>query len=284
VRILLTGASGQVGWELARRLPELGELVATDRASLDLADAAAIRRVLRDVKPGLVINAAAYTAVDRAESEPGLAHAVNATAPAVLAEEAKRLGALLVHYSTDYVFDGEKRSPYTEDDAPHPLNAYGRTKLAGEEAVRASGCRYLLLRASWVYAERGRNFLLAIARKARAGEPLRVVDDQTGVPTSAAFLAETTVRILGRAEHPEGLYHLAPTGSTTWCGFARAIVERLGVNATVTPIRTADYPTPARRPAYSVLDSSRARAAFGLPAADWREVFEQTPTGQPASL
>jgi len=284
VRILLTGASGQVGWELARRLPELGELVATDRASLDLADAAAIRRVLRDVKPGLVINAAAYTAVDRAESEPGLAHAVNATAPAVLAEEAKRLGALLVHYSTDYVFDGEKRSPYTEDDAPHPLNAYGRTKLAGEEAVRASGCRYLLLRASWVYAERGRNFLLAIARKARAGEPLRVVDDQTGVPTSAAFLAETTVRILGRAEHPEGLYHLAPTGSTTWCGFARAIVERLGVNATVTPIRTADYPTPARRPAYSVLDSSRARAAFGLPAADWREVFEQTPTGLPASL
>lgn len=284
MRILLTGASGQVGWELARRLPELGELVATDRASLDLADAAAIRRVLRDVKPGLVINAAAYTAVDRAESEPGLAHAVNATAPAVLAEEAKRLGALLVHYSTDYVFDGEKRSPYTEDDAPHPLNAYGRTKLAGEEAVRASGCRYLLLRASWVYAERGRNFLLAIARKARAGEPLRVVDDQTGVPTSAAFLAETTVRILGRAEHPEGLYHLAPTGSTTWCGFARAIVERLGVNATVTPIRTADYPTPARRPAYSVLDSSRARAAFGLPAADWREVFEQTPTGQPASL
>lgn len=201
MRILLTGANGQVGWELARRLPALGELIATDLAALDLSDADAIRRTVRELKPALIVNAVAYTAVDRAESEPELAHAVNARAPAVLAEEARRLGALLVDYSTDYVFDAEKRSPYVEDDPPNPLNVYGCTKLAGEEAVRASGCRHLIFRASWLYAPRGRNFVLAIARKARAGEPLRVVGDQTGVPISAAFLADATLRILSVAEH-----------------------------------------------------------------------------------
>jgi dTDP-4-dehydrorhamnose reductase len=280
VRILLTGAGGQLGRELARRLPALGELVATDRAALDLSDPDAIRRTVRAARPQVIVNAAAYTAVDRAEAEPEAAHAVNATAPAVLAEEARRLGALLVHYSTDYVFDGEKRAPYVEDDPPNPLNVYGRTKLAGEEALRASGARHLILRASWVYAPHGRNFLLAIARRARAGEPLRVVDDQTGVPTSAAFLAEASVRILARADGAEGLYHLAPTGSTTWCGFARAIVARLGLEVPVTPISTAEYPAAARRPAYSVLDSSRARAAFDLPAMDWREVFERVEVGR----
>lgn len=275
MRILLTGARGQLGSELARRLPALGELIATDQSELDLADADAILRAVRATKPGLIVNCAAYTAVDRAESEPALAHAVNGRAPGVLAEEAKRLGALLVHYSTDYVFDGEKRIPYTEDDSPCPLNVYGRTKLAGEEAVRASGCRHLVLRTSWLYAARGRNFVLAIARKAAAGEPLRVVDDQTGVPTSAGFLADSTMRILARTDGPEGLYHVVPCGSTTWYEFARAIVARLGLNVTVTPIRTADYPSPARRPPYSVLDSGRARAAFGLWMPDWREVFER---------
>ncbi|MEW5864655.1 MAG: dTDP-4-dehydrorhamnose reductase [Pseudomonadota bacterium] len=279
MRILLTGAGGQLGRELARRLPALGELVATDRAALDLSDPDAIRRTVRAARPQVIVNAAAYTAVDRAEAEPEAAHAVNATAPAVLAEEARRLGALLVHYSTDYVFDGEKRAPYVEDDPPNPLNVYGRTKLAGEQALRASGARHLILRTSWVYAPHGRNFLLAIARRARAGEPLRVVDDQTGVPTSAAFLAEASVRILAAAERAEGLYHLAPAGSTTWCGFARAIVARLGLEVAVTPISTAEYPAAARRPAYSVLDSSRARAAFDLPAMDWREVFERVEVG-----
>ncbi|MDW8468761.1 MAG: dTDP-4-dehydrorhamnose reductase [Burkholderiales bacterium] len=273
MKILLTGANGQLGSELARRLPALGELTAADRAALDLAKVEAIRRALREAKPQLVVNCAAYTAVDRAESEPTLAHAVNAVAPAVLAEEARRLGALLVHYSTDYVFDGEKGAPYVEEDPCNPLNVYGRTKLAGEEAVRGSGCRHLVLRASWVYAPRGRNFVRAILRKARAGEPLRVVDDQTGVPTSAAFLAEATMRAL--AAGGEGLYHLAPTGATTWYGFACAIVERLGLEVAVTPIRTEDYPTAARRPRYSVLDATRARSAFRLPADDWRQVFER---------
>lgn len=208
MKILLTGANGQLGSELARRLPALGELTAADRAALDLAKVEAIRRALREAKPQLVVNCAAYTAVDRAESEPTLAHAVNAVAPAVLAEEARRLGALLVHYSTDYVFDGEKGAPYVEEDPCNPLNVYGRTKLAGEEAVRGSGCRHLVLRASWVYAPRGRNFVRAILRKARAGEPLRVVDDQTGVPTSAAFLAEATMRAL--AAGGEGLITSPP--------------------------------------------------------------------------
>ncbi len=197
MRILLTGRSGQVGWELERALTPLGDLIATDRATLDLADADAIRRVVREVKPDVVVNAVAYTAVDRAETEPELAMRINGDAPGVLAEEAKRLDALLVHYSTDYVFDGTKATPYVETDAPGPLNVYGRTKLEGERAIEAVGGAHLILRTSWVYAPRGRNFFLAIAKKARAGEVLRVVDDQTGTPTSAAFLAPRPRRCCG---------------------------------------------------------------------------------------
>lgn len=281
MRILLTGRSGQVGWELERALPVLGEVIATDRAALDLGDLDAIRRVVRDVKPQIIVNAAAYTAVDKAESEPDLAHAINATAPGVLAEEAKRLGALLVHYSTDYVFDGTKATPYVEEDAPNPINVYGASKLAGERAVQASGCRHLILRTSWVYGPRGKNFLLAVARKLAAGERLRVVDDQRGVPTSGAFLAQATSAIVARllprgaGGTSDGLYHLVPRGETTWCGFAHAIGARLRPDVAIDAIRTADYPTRARRPTYSVLDNRKIVVRYGLELPSWERLLDE---------
>src|SRR5690348_7330049 len=214
MRVLLTGRDGQVGWELERTLQALGSVVATDRATLDFADADAVRRTVREAKPQLIVNAAAYTAVDKAESEPELAMRINGVAPGVMAEEAKRLGALLVHYSTDYVFDGTKRSPYTEDDAPNPSSVYGHTKLEGEARIRACGCRHLVLRTSWVYGPRGKNFYLTIARKAAAGERLRVVADQRGVPTTSAFLAAQTAALLRK--EASGLLNLVPSGETTW--------------------------------------------------------------------
>ena len=268
MKILLTGRSGQVGWELARLLPAMGEVMSTGRDSLDLADGDAVRRVVREAKPQLIVNAAAYTAVDKAESEPELAMRINGAAPGVLAEEAKRLGALLVHYSTDYVFDGTKPTAYVEDDAPNPLSVYGRTKLEGERAIRNSGCRHLILRTSWVYGPRGKNFFLTIARKATAGERLRVVADQRGVPTTSAFLAEKTVALLAR--DASGLLHLVPGGETTWYEFAREIVRLVGSRSEVQPIKTGEFPTAARRPANSVLDNRKAMAVLGVPMPDWR--------------
>jgi dTDP-4-dehydrorhamnose reductase len=268
LKILLTGRNGQVGWELARLLPTMGELVSTGRSALDLADAEAIRRVVRAAKPQLVVNAAAYTAVDKAESEPELAMRINGTAPGVLAEEAKRLGALLVHYSTDYVFDGTKVGAYVEDDTPNPLSVYGRTKLAGERAIRDSGCRHLILRTSWVYGPRGKNFFLTIARKASAGERLRVVADQRGVPTTSAFLADKTLALL--AKDANGLLHLVPAGETTWYDFAREIVHLTGSSSEVQPIKTGEFVVAARRPANSVLDNRKATAILGTPLPDWR--------------
>jgi dTDP-4-dehydrorhamnose reductase len=263
VRILLIGRTGQVGWELERLL---GEVAATDRDTLDLQDEKAIRETMRQRRPQVVINAAAYTAVDRAESERETAMRVNGIAPGILGEEAKRLGALLVHYSTDYVFDGEKEIAYVEDDQTHPLSAYGASKLEGENRIRASGCRQLILRTSWVYAPRGRNFYLTM--KAKAGELLRVVDDQRGVPTSSRFLAEHTVSLINKSI--EGLLHLVPSGSTTWYGFARAI---LGEQAALTPVASSEYRTAARRPANSVLDNRKAQALLGHALPDWRSVL-----------
>jgi dTDP-4-dehydrorhamnose reductase len=260
VRVLLTGRNGQVGWDLERLLDEV---VATDRATLDLSGDGIATFVSR-VKPDLIVNAAAYTAVDRAESEKDLCFRINATAPGILAEAAKRLGALLVHYSTDYVFDGEKRAAYVEEDAPNPVNVYGASKLEGEKRIRASGCRHLILRSSWVYAPRGRNFYLTMRN---AKQPLRVVDDQRGVPTSSRFLAEHTISLLKKGV--EGLLHLVPSGQTTWHGFAREI---LGAKADITPIPSSDFKTAARRPANSLLDNRRAQALLG-PLPDWREVF-----------
>ena len=209
----------------------------------------------REARADVIVNAAAYTAVDRAERESELAMAVNGSAPGVIAEEAKRLGALLVHYSTDYVFDGNKTTPYAEEDSTGPLNVYGKSKLAGEAAIRSSGCRYLILRSSWVYGPHGSNFFLTIARRALAGEDLRVVADQTGVPTTSAFVADVTAQITGKGTPGSGVYHAVPEGQTTWFDFARAIVDGLGAKVRVTPITSEEFRAPAKRPRYSVLDN-----------------------------
>ena len=273
MKILLLGRNGQVGWELERSLAPLGEVTSLGRADLDLRDAARIREAVRAAGPDAIVNAAAYTAVDKAESERDAAFAVNAAAPGVLAEEARREGAFLVHYSTDYVFDGAKATPYVEDDATNPLNVYGASKLAGERAIAATGCRHLILRTSWVYGPRGSNFMLTMLRLARERAELRVVDDQVGAPTSSSAIARATASALARAiRSPElaGLYHLAAAGETSWCGFARAIFQQAGVATPVVPIRTEEYPTPARRPRNSRLDCSRLRNALGVTLAPWQ--------------
>ena len=275
MKILLTGRNGQVGWELERALAAAGEVIALDRAQLDLSDEAAIRRATRAGAPQVIVNAAAYTAVDRAESEPAVAHAVNGIAPGILAEEARRAGALLVHYSTDYVFDGEKGTPYREDDATNPTSAYGRSKLQGEEAIRASGCRHVILRTSWVYAARGNNFLRTMLRLARERRELRVVGDQSGSPTAAHEIAAATTTLVRQGAPADGIYHLTAAGETSWYEFARAILSLTGHGEiTVQRITTAEYPTPARRPRYSVLSSQKIRAAAGIALPDWRFSLE----------
>ena len=237
--------------------------------------------MLRELKPELIVNAAAYTAVDRAESEPEAAFAINARAPGILAEEAGRLSALLIHYSTDYVFDGTKTGPYSEEDTPGPLNVYGASKLEGERAIAASGGRHWIFRTSWVYAPRGKNFLLTVLRLAREGKPLRVVADQFGAPTSAAMLARATaqalttqVQVISRlsphnAPPPSGVYHMTAAGRTSWHGFACAILRGFGLADAVTAIPAAEYPTPAKRPANSLLDTGRLAASFGIRMPSW---------------
>ena len=279
MKILLVGRDGQVGVELARSLASLGDIQALGRAQLELSNRDAIRTAVRTASPELIVSAAAYTAVDRAESEPDLAFAVNANAPGVLAAEAARLGALLVHYSTDYVFDGTKSSPYTEADAPHPLNVYGASKLAGEKAIVASGCRYLILRTSWVYGPHGSNFMLTILRAARERPELRVVDDQVGAPTSSLAIARATAQVLRAGG--EGLYHMSAGGRTSWCGFARAVLARARLETPVVPIRSDEYPAAARRPRNSLLDNSRLGAAFGVVLAPWEEGLAELPFAQP---
>jgi len=279
LKILLTGRGGQVGWELERSLAPLGQVTAPDLATLDLADADATRRTVRAAKPDVIVNAVAYTAVDKAESERDLAHAINATAVGVLAEETKRLGALLVHYSTDYVFDGTKGTPYVEDDAPNPLNVYGASKLAGDRAIAASGCRFLILRTSWVYGLRGSNFMLTMLRLARERPELQVVDDQIGAPTSSLAIARATAQLLQRGAG--GLYHLSAAGAVSWCGFARAILARAGIATPVSAIRTEDYPTPAKRPRNSRLDCSRLRKDFDLALAPWEDQLSEVTLGAP---
>ncbi|HVE49128.1 MAG TPA: dTDP-4-dehydrorhamnose reductase [Casimicrobiaceae bacterium] len=275
INILLTGASGQVGYELAPLLRTFGNVVATDRNSLDLASADAIVAKVRDVDPSIIVNAGAYTAVDVAERERDIAFAINGRAPGILAEEAKRRGALLVHYSTDYVFDGNAATPYSENAPTNPLSVYGASKLEGERAIEASGAIALVFRTSWVYALRGRNFLLTMRRLAAERDELRVVDDQVGVPNWSRTLAQATARILARPDAAElrGLWHMSCTGQATWCDFARAIVGDRP-HPRVTPIRTADYPTPAKRPVYGVLDTSRFAETFGFSLPDWRSAYE----------
>jgi dTDP-4-dehydrorhamnose reductase len=249
----------------------LGELISASRATLDLAQPDAIRRAVREARPNVIVNAAAFTAVDRAEAESDLAMQVNSVAPGVLAEEARRLGSLLVHYSTDYVFDGQKRSPYTEEDLPKPINVYGISKLEGERRIRQADCRHVVLRTSWVYAPHGKNFFLAIARRAAAEDALHVVADQEGVPTESGFLARITLRLIER--DAEGLFNAVPSGTTTWHGFAEAIVAKLGLKTPVQPIRSCDHPTAARRPLYSVLSNEKLTRALG-PTPSWSALLD----------
>ncbi|MBK9945780.1 MAG: dTDP-4-dehydrorhamnose reductase [Nitrospira sp.] len=293
MKILLTGKHGQVGFELQRTLAPLGEIHAVDYTECDLADASAISALVRSVRPDLIVNPGAYTAVDKAESEPGLAHAVNAVAPGILGEEAARLGAWVVHYSTDYVFDGTKLEAYTEDDPTNPQSVYGRTKRDGEIALRESGARHLIFRTSWVVGAHGNNFAKTILRLALEREQLTVVADQYGAPTSAALLADVTAQLVrqrqseGADRFSYGLYHLVAGGDTTWCEYARFVVsEALAagkplklVPETIRAIRSSEYPTAAKRPANSRLDTGELRRTFGFELPDWqngvRHVLQQ---------
>lgn len=294
-RILLTGANGQVGWELLRRLQPLGEIVATVHSptpdsqalglrSLDLGDIDAIRAAVREVRPRLIVNAAAYTAVDKAESEIERAMAINAVAPGILADEARRLGAAIVHYSTDYVFDGSGDSPWREDSPTGPLNSYGRSKLAGEEAIRASGAAHLVLRTCWVYGIHGKNFVKTMLRLGSTKDELRIVSDQIGAPTSARVIADTTSQIVTQGIHDlpaffadrGGIVNLACAGETNWHGFAeeifrqaRALSIPLAIRRVI-PVVSSDYPTPAVRPKNSRLDLTLLRERFVLAPPDWR--------------
>lgn len=286
MKVLLFGPHGQVGSSLAPLLAPLGELVSVARGACDLANADAVRDIVRSVRPDVIVNAAAYTAVDKAESEPELAHAVNVDAPRAMAEAATELGARLIHYSTDYVFDGEKATPYVESDAVAPTGTYGRSKEAGEAAVRAACAQATILRTAWVFGPIGNNFVKTILRLASTRDSLRVVHDQVGNPTSAELIAATTALALARfgRELPGGTYHLAGSESASWNDFARVIVETarahpsLGVSldpACVERITTADYPTPARRPANSRLDCSRLEQDFGVTLPGYRAYLER---------
>lgn len=283
-RILLFGKIGQVGWELRRTLAPMSQLVCVDFPEVDLTRPDSIRTWIKDCSPDVIVNAAAYTAVDKAETETALAMKINGEAPGVMAEEAKKRGALLVHYSTDYVFNGAKTSPYVEEDPADPLGAYGRTKLAGDLAILQAGCAHLIFRLCWVYGSRGGNFMLTMMRLAREREQLRVVRDQIGCPTWSRLIAETTslalmqVRAPDRAAACSGVYHLCASGETSWHGFAQAIIDLMPAEEkkcrTVDAIASADYPTPTRRPAYSVMSCAKLERTFGLRLPDWRESLQ----------
>jgi dTDP-4-dehydrorhamnose reductase len=295
--ILLTGKTGQVGLELNRSLSQLGRLFAPDHRDLDLLDPDSVRSAIRDTHPQLIVNAAAYTAVDAAENDESKAYAVNAEALAILADEAKRLDALLVHYSTDYVFDGTKRSPYNETDETNPLNVYGKSKLAGEQAIRASGASHLIIRTGWVYANRGRNFLLTILRLATEREELRIVCDQIGAPTCASDIAAATTKILTEIYTQDknqtlmssisGTYHMTAAGETSWYNFATAILGKAQsvslkvpwfaaatqgrplIAKHILPISSDEFRSPTRRPIYSVLSNSRLSEIFHIELPNW---------------
>jgi dTDP-4-dehydrorhamnose reductase len=291
-RFLVTGEGGQVGEALRRTLAPLGEVVIPTLAELDLTDTDAIRKWMREVQPRWVVNAAAHTAVDKAESEPELAFAINATAPKVLAEEAKKIGAAVVHYSTDYIFDGSKKTPWVESDPAGPLNVYGESKLAGEVAVSGSGAAYFTFRTSWVYGATGNNFVRSILKLAREREHLKIVADQHGAPTWSFELARMTADVIGQIERMSeqgkcslseaalplsGVYHATGSGETTWYGFTVQSIAELQKRepetklASVEPIPTSEYPTPAKRPMNSLLDCSKLERTFGWRMPDWRE-------------
>ncbi|HAK36951.1 MAG: dTDP-4-dehydrorhamnose reductase [Nitrospinaceae bacterium] len=290
MRILLTGKNGQVGGELEKVLTPFGEVTATGRNEMDLSDPNQIRRTIRQISPELIINAAAYTAVDKAESEPELALAVNGTAPGILAEETKKLGAVLIHYSTDYAYSGKMRSdPYIESDFPAPISVYGKTKFEGDQAVERSGVPYLIFRTSWVYSMGGNNFLKTILRLVKERDELRIVDDQLGTPTWCRSIADATGSIIrqliDKGGHSlsntvsdiSGVYHMSCGGQTNWHGFARAIIDLTSPDPMprLVAIPSSDYPTPAARPAYSVLSNAKLEKTFGAGLPHWEEALKQ---------
>ncbi len=284
-RILLIGKVGQVGWELRRTLASLGSITCVDFPEIDLTNPDSIRQHVRDAKPQVVINAAAYTAVDKAETDTDRAMQINGTAPGILAEESKKLGAWVVHYSTDYIFEGNKTTPYVETDKPNPQGAYGRTKLAGDQAVEQVGGKHLIFRLCWVYGARGQNFMLTMMRLARERDKMRVVKDQFGCPTWSRMIAETTSLALKQTlaakdnQSLSGAYHLAASGSTSWHGFAQAIIDTMPAESKkcreVEGITSAEYPTPTKRPAYSVLSCEKLQRTFGLKLPDWKDSLLQ---------
>lgn len=288
MKILLFGKHGQLGWELNRSLQPFGEIVALDLGEVDFSEPESLRQVVQDIKPDVICNAVAYTAVDKAESEETLAMKINGEAPGVLAEEAMKLGALLVHYSTDYVFDGTKPTPYVETDTPNPVNAYGRTKLAGELAVQSSGCNYLIFRTSWVYASRANNFLLTMLKLAQEREALSIVDDQIGSPTSARLIADTTILCVQQAVREKragafvsDLYHLTNAGHTSWYGFTEEIVKlassQLDMALSLKELKaipTSDYQTPAVRPMNSQLALTKLESCFSIKMPDWKKSLQ----------
>ena len=286
-KILIFGRVGQVGWELRHKLACLGQVSTVEYPEVDFTNPDSIRAAVRAVEPSVIVNAAAYTAVDKAETESERAMAINATGPAVLAEEAKRLGGLLIHYSTDYVFDGSKQSPWVETDIPNPLNVYGKSKLAGDEAIQASGCEYLIFRTSWVYGARGQNFLLTMLRLAGERAELRIVDDQIGSPTSSECIAQATADVLAQVLAPggcgiqgrSGVYNLTSSGESSWFGFTKAILTQAAARwesplPQLIPIASAEYPTPAKRPMNSRLSCERLEDTFGVSLPHWEQSLD----------
>ena len=285
MRILLTGKNGQVGFELQRALAPLGEIIAVDQSECNLADQDAVRSLVGEIRPDIIVHPAAYTAVDKAESEPDIAFAINGAAPGVLGEEAAKISALVVHYCTDYVFDGVKQAHYTEDDLPNPQSVYGKSKLAGEQALRQRIKNHLVFRTSWVFGAHGNNFAKTMLKLAAERESLNIVADQFGAPTSAALIADVTAQIVGqyqrqkRQDFPFGLYNLVAGGETTWCDFAKTVIKAahdagkpLKLNPeNIRPITTAEYPLPAPRPANSRLATNKLEKTFGLRLPPWQE-------------
>jgi len=281
--IVVFGKNGQVGYELTRTLSTMGDIIAIDIEECDLTRPESILRFLNENKPRMIVNSAAYTAVDKAESEPEIAHKINSIAPSVMAEWAKSNDAILVHYSTDYVFDGTKNSPWTEDDSPNPLNVYGKTKLAGDDAIQKSGCEYLIFRTSWVYGARGKNFYLTMRKLLSEKEEIKVVNDQIGAPTWSRAIAEATAQVLVQVFSPastlkiySGIYNMTNSGSTSWFGFTEAIRNNMIIEnpqqlnlARVIPIPGTEYPTPAKRPQYSCLNCNKLFNTFGIKLSEW---------------
>jgi dTDP-4-dehydrorhamnose reductase len=285
MRILLTGKNGQVGWELNRSLSDLGTLFALGRDEMDLSKPETLGPVIQEIKPHLIINAAAYTAVDKAESEPDLAMTINGVAPRVLAQEAKKVGAAMIHYSTDYVFDGKATSPYLEEDTPCPLSVYGESKLAGENGVRQAGIPHIIFRTSWVYSLRGSNFLLTMQKLAQTKAQIKIVQDQVGAPTWSKAIADGTTKILQQCMSPthaltlpeSGLFHLSCGGETNWFVFAKTILElcELSHNTELIPIPTTEYPTPAVRPQYSQLSNRKLKQVFDYEMPQWQKALQE---------